>query len=188
MHLDLFRESFFVCPRSNVESLQLVRRALLNVIVAGSNVLPLRSIDRVEMDFAGDEKDYIQIIIADNDELCITDPDYEASIHEGDFAETFRHLQHTCIKEFCVGIRDSPFLRYWKAHEAADFTVVNIDLAPRDTTDYGVLDSIVNHLRPRTAEVYIKESSWHANGYNSDYLALLVRDYFLNNLQICRLR
>lgn len=49
MHLDLFNGSFFFCPRSDLESVQLVRRSLLDLIAAGSNVLPLRPIYYVYM-------------------------------------------------------------------------------------------------------------------------------------------
>ncbi|KAH7695671.1 hypothetical protein AAVH_37266, partial [Aphelenchoides avenae] len=118
----------------------------------------------------------------------VNGPDYEASVHEGDlrFSETFRRLQHTCVKEFIVGIRDSPFLRYWKAQEGAAFTVVSVELELPGTTDYDVLDSIVNHLRPRTTKpVHVWPESWHENGYNSERLKFLARQSFLNNLQTC---
>lgn len=118
-------------------------------------------------------------------------PDYTASTDDGDFAEIILRLQHTCIEDFCIGISDSPFLRYWKAHEAASFAVVSIDFGltdDTDDTDYDVLDSIVNHLRPRTTEaVDVEESFWHENGYDEEKLELLTRKSFLNNLHTCRL-
>lgn len=107
-------------------------------------------------------------------------PDYKASVHDGDFAETFRRLQHTCIKEFCFGIHYSPFLRYWKAQEAAVFTVVSIYSSDTNDADCGVLDSIMNHLRPRVVHIYASAPRWHNKG-------ILDRDSFLQNLQICRL-
>lgn len=118
-------------------------------------------------------------------------PDYEASTDVGDFAETFRRLQNTCIMDFNFDIRDMPFMRYWKGQGSAAFTVVSIDFCLTDDTDYGVVDSFVNYLRPRTtAAVHIEESLWQENG-NSDidrkYLDLLVRESFLTNLQTCRL-
>ncbi|KAH7707613.1 hypothetical protein AAVH_25143 [Aphelenchoides avenae] len=181
MHPVLFNESFFFCPRVDLESLQLVRRSLLNMIVAGSNVLSLLPVYRVNMD-CDDAGAKIQIYV-DEDAY---EPGYEASVYEGDFPKTFRCLQNICVKEFIVGIRDSPFLRYWKAQEAAVFTVVSIDFDLTDDTDYDVLDSIVNHLRPRTTEdIHVRESSWRENGHNSKRLKLLARESFLNNLQTC---
>ncbi|KAH7698694.1 hypothetical protein AAVH_34210, partial [Aphelenchoides avenae] len=98
---------------------------------------------------------------------------------------------NTCIKEFRVGIRDSPFLRYWRAREAAAFAVVNFRfrLSLPDDTDYdcAVLDSIMNHLRPTTTKVHIDEHSWLEGSYNSDDVTILSRDSFLNNVQTCRL-
>lgn len=125
-----------------------------------------------------------------------------ASIRDGDFEETFRRLQRVCIKEFQVWSCDSPFLGYWKAmQETADFTVVRVDckltydtndvdweayydgaeIDPPDTTDYDALDAIVNHLRPKTADFNVKESSWQENRHNE----LVSRDSFLNNLETC---
>ncbi|KAH7695119.1 hypothetical protein AAVH_37827 [Aphelenchoides avenae] len=91
-------------------------------------------------------------------------------------------LQNTCVRKFFTGIRDSPFMSYWKAQEAAACTVVSIDFYLLGATDYDVLDSIVNHLRPRTTGFSIT-----VNSSRPEYLALLVRDSFLNNLQTCRL-
>ncbi|KAH7707802.1 hypothetical protein AAVH_24957 [Aphelenchoides avenae] len=168
MHPILFNESFFFCPRDYLERLQLLSRSLLDMIVAGSNVLPLRSIDRVEMG-CDDAADKIQFYIQDD----AKEPDYEASIDEGDFPETFRRLRYTCVTKF---------------KEAAVFTVVIVHFRLADDTDYDVLDSIVNHLRPRTTvEVYLFPDSWHKYGHNRKRLKLLDRESFLNNLQTCRL-
>ncbi|KAH7698833.1 hypothetical protein AAVH_34069 [Aphelenchoides avenae] len=187
MHPVVFYESFFSCPRDDLERLQPLSRSLLNMIVAGSHVLPLRPIHRVDMD------DEIKIFVEDH-----VRPDYEASVLDGDFAETFRRLQHTCIKTVLVGISESPFLSYWKAQKTASFTVIilrslGFDFGWRTdyeaTPDYDVLDSIVDHLRPRTNQhVIIDDSSWRENGHNSKYLKALARDSFLNSLQTCRLR
>ncbi|KAH7704031.1 hypothetical protein AAVH_28781 [Aphelenchoides avenae] len=183
MHPILFNESFFFCPRDDLERLQLLSQSLLDMIVAGSNVLPLRPIDRIEMG-CNDAADKIQFYIQDD----AKQPDYEALIDVGDFPETFRRLRYTCVKKFNVGIRDNPFLCYWKAQGAAVFTVVIVDFRLADDTDYDVLDSIVNHLRPRTTEeVHVWPDSWHEYGHNSEYLKLLDRESFLNNLQTCRL-
>ncbi|KAH7725108.1 hypothetical protein AAVH_07386 [Aphelenchoides avenae] len=159
---------------------------------AGSSLPPLRPIHRVNM-HCEYPNDKIEIFVDDDGR-----PEYEASVLDGDFAETFRRLQHSCIKTVLVGIRESPFLRYWKAQKTARFTVVTLRLrgfdfgSPTDyeeATDYDVLDSIVNHLRPRTNEhIIVDDSSWRENGRNSKYLKVLARDSFLNNLQACRLR
>ncbi|KAH7680453.1 hypothetical protein AAVH_41172, partial [Aphelenchoides avenae] len=113
------------------------------------------------------------------------DADYEASLHGGDFAETVRRLRHTCITNFSVGFRDSPFFRYWKAQGAAAFTVKNIFFGEPDTTDYSILDSIVNHLRPSATVVLVNESSWRKDGWNSKKLELLARDSLLKHLHTC---
>ena len=49
MHLALFFESFSFCSRDDLESVQLVSQSLLDTIVDGSGVLPLRPIYRVSM-------------------------------------------------------------------------------------------------------------------------------------------
>ncbi|KAH7699833.1 hypothetical protein AAVH_33059 [Aphelenchoides avenae] len=174
---ELRNELLFFCSRDELERLQPLSQALFGMIVAGSNVLPLRPIHHVHMDReASDGK----IKIFDKTDWRANEwkPDYEASTHDGDFAETFRRLQHTCIKFFRVWFRDSPFLRYWKAQETAAFAVVDIDYGRPEPTDYDVLDSIMNHLRPRTTMSFCnKQSSWH--------LELLTRASFLNNLQTC---
>ncbi|KAH7702785.1 hypothetical protein AAVH_30054 [Aphelenchoides avenae] len=182
MHTILFNESFFLCSRDDLERLQPLSQTLLNMIVASSNVLPLRPIHRVDMD-SDDSEDSIQIFVAKpvvDEDADEPRPDYKASVHDGDFAETFRRLQHTCIKEFCFGISYSPFLRYWKAQEAAVFTVVSIYSSHTNDADCGVLNSIMNHLRPRVVHIYASASRWHNKG-------ILDRDSFLQNLQICRL-
>ncbi|KAH7700640.1 hypothetical protein AAVH_32237, partial [Aphelenchoides avenae] len=185
MHLILFDESFFFCTRSDLESLQLVRKSLLNIIVAGSNVLPLCPIGRFDMGYGSEDK--IRISVEDPTVADESEPDYEASIIDGNFADTFHRLQHTCIKVFCVGIRDIPFLRYWKAQEADAFVVVSIDFILLETTDYVLLDSIVDHLRPRSTALYARSDSWQENGDRCEYLELLARGSFLHNLQTCRL-
>ncbi|KAH7680120.1 hypothetical protein AAVH_41509, partial [Aphelenchoides avenae] len=108
-------------------------------------------------------------------------PDYEDSLRFGarpHFAQTFLRLQNVCVKYFNVGIRDSPFLAYWKAQEAASFTVVRIEFGP--TTEYDLLDSIMNHIRPRSVLFGDEETSFNAD------LKLLTRDSFLNHLLLCR--
>ncbi|KAH7699837.1 hypothetical protein AAVH_12963 [Aphelenchoides avenae] len=144
----LFFGSFFFCSRDDLEHLQALSQSLHNMIVNFSEVLPLRPIDYVSMD-SGDYGT-IQIIVEDHEDIYECEPDYVASIDYGDFAETFRRLQHTCIKDFCVGIRDSAFLRYWMAQETVAFAVVDIEMGRPGTADYDVLYSIVSHLRPRT--------------------------------------
>lgn len=138
-------------------------------------------------DCDGDAKDYIDIFVKDPTAGGSRKPDYEASVHDGDFAEIFRRLQNTCTKEVNVGIRDSPFLCYWKSQETASFSVVSIDFDLPDDTDYGLLDSIVNHLRPKSTGVYVREYSWQENGRYSEDLKVLARDSFLNNVQTCHL-
>ncbi|KAH7703640.1 hypothetical protein AAVH_29189 [Aphelenchoides avenae] len=182
MHLNLFYESFFFSTRDDLESLQLVRRSLLNMIVAGSSALPLRPLSAVYYSREVMKKDYKFRIFVDED------PSYEVSMDDGDVADIFFRLQHTCIKHFSVGIRDSPFLRYWKAQEDAIFIVERINFCLTDDTDYDVLDSMVNHIRPRTTtEVDVWADSWHEDGVSSKYLKVLARDSFLNSLKICRL-
>lgn len=46
---DVLYDSFFCCSRSDVENCQLLNKNLLKAIVKGTNELPLRRIDRVEM-------------------------------------------------------------------------------------------------------------------------------------------
>ncbi|KAH7701721.1 hypothetical protein AAVH_31140 [Aphelenchoides avenae] len=112
----------------------------------------------------------------------------ETSTRDGDFAEAVRRLQHCCIKTFWVDICDSPFLQSWMAQEADDFTVVSIDFDPPNaTTDNGVLDAIMNRVRPRTIDVSEEYGPpfWDAAAaYTSKYLRLLARGSFLNSLQI----
>ncbi|KAH7696510.1 hypothetical protein AAVH_36419 [Aphelenchoides avenae] len=184
MHPVLFNESFYFCPRDDLERLQPLSRSLLDMIVAGSNVLPLRPIHRVDMGYGSEDK--IRIFVEDPATDGASEPDYEASILDGDFEATIRHLQNTCIMDFNVGIRGSPFLHYWNAQEAAAFTVVSIDFSLAEDTNYGVLDSIVNHLRPRTTGGQMESSLLHLNGYSVN-LELLARESFLNNLQTCHL-
>ncbi|KAH7707807.1 hypothetical protein AAVH_24962 [Aphelenchoides avenae] len=184
MHPVLFNESFYFCPRDDLERVQPLSRSLLDMIVAGSNVLPLRPIHRVDMGYGSEDK--IRIFVEDPATDGASEPDYEASILDGDFEATIRHLQNTCIMDFNVGIRGSPFLHYWNAQEAAAFTVVSIDFSLAEDTNYGVLDSIVNHLRPRTTGGQMESSLLHLNGYSVN-LELLARESFLNNLQTCHL-
>ncbi|KAH7706808.1 hypothetical protein AAVH_16400 [Aphelenchoides avenae] len=180
----LFYEALFFSSRDDLECLQLLSRTLRDMIVYSSNVLPLRPICHVWMNHESSMTNKIRI------QKCaagggVEHDYYEASILDGDFAETFRRLQHTSIHNFSVGFRDSPFLRYWKAQEAADFVVIWICFRSRETTDYDTFDSIVNHLRPRITGVAI--ISWCEDGYNSKALKLLARDSVLNHLQTCRL-
>ncbi|KAH7708179.1 hypothetical protein AAVH_24583, partial [Aphelenchoides avenae] len=121
----------------------------------------------------------IRIYVADDAER----PDYKAAIDDdGDSAETVLRLQNTCIKDFTIEIRDSPFLRYLLAQGAASFNVVGIHFDELKRTDYDILDSIVNRLRPRTVGSTIMPFSSVA-----ERLEVLARDSFLNNLQTCRL-
>ncbi|KAH7697303.1 hypothetical protein AAVH_35614, partial [Aphelenchoides avenae] len=126
----------------------------------------------------------IQIFAEEDEDEDGREPDYEASVHDGDFAETFRRLQHTCVKYFHVEIHNSSFMRYWMAQKTAAFTVVKIDGVLAEATDYDLLDSVVTHIRPRTMFVPV----WGANSYNGEQLKLLARDAFLNLLQTCGLR
>ncbi|KAH7709492.1 hypothetical protein AAVH_23248 [Aphelenchoides avenae] len=199
MHPVLFNESFSFCSRDDLERLQPVSQSLLDIVVAGSNVLPLRPIHCVKMlsdlfQGSDDSEDSFQIFVAgpvDGADADESEPDYTASIPDGDFTENFRRLQNTCIKYFCVGVRESPFLRYWKAQEAAAFVVVSIAVDLPEAADYGVLDSIVSLLRPKSTEISIEESSWDENDHNDvykKYLGLLARESYLNNLQTCHLQ
>ncbi|KAH7703374.1 hypothetical protein AAVH_29455 [Aphelenchoides avenae] len=182
----LFFESFSFCSRNDLEFLQPISQSLFDIVVNGSKVLPLRPISVVSMDLEENAKGKIQIFVeAPVGGASVAD--YEASVHDGDFAETFRRLQYTCVKSFCVCIRDSPFLRYWKAQETVVFTVVSTAFNLPGTTDYDAFDTIMNHLRPRSMELDVEKSSWHENGYNSEYLELLSHDALLKNLQTCRL-
>ncbi|KAH7678390.1 hypothetical protein AAVH_41711 [Aphelenchoides avenae] len=185
---ELRYELLFFYTRDELERLQPLSQSLLDMIVAGSNVLALRPICCVEMGrMSHKRKGKISIFVEEPTGANDWSLDYEASTDDGDFADTFRRLQHVCIKNFDVWITDSPFVHYWKAQEAAVFTVVSIELYGLGNTDYDVLDSIVNHLRPRAMSFDVGESSWHENGYKSEDLKLLARESFLNNLQICRL-
>ncbi|KAH7719690.1 hypothetical protein AAVH_12807 [Aphelenchoides avenae] len=178
----LVYESLKFHPRDGLERLQMFSRTLRNMVVAGSSLLPLRTIDRVDLDCQG-QPNKIRIFAEEDDDALEQAPDFEASLQEGDFAEVFRRLQHVCIRDVRVGIRDSPFLRYWKAQQAADFTVVCIEFDPPETTDYVLLDSIVNRLRPRTTYGHFM---WTEDGYRGEELEFLARASFLNSLQIVR--
>ncbi|KAH7696688.1 hypothetical protein AAVH_36240, partial [Aphelenchoides avenae] len=116
----LLYESFSFCSRDDLERLQPLSQSLLDMIVAGSNALPLRPIDHVVTECCA-AHNKIEIFVEENEDAEESDPEYEASIHDGDFAEIFRRLQYTCTKELRVGVRDAPFLRYWKSQEAAAF-------------------------------------------------------------------
>ncbi|KAH7691329.1 hypothetical protein AAVH_40157 [Aphelenchoides avenae] len=191
MNADHFYESFFFCSRDDLEGLQLVRKSVRNRIVRASRVLPLRSIRHVDMIYYLEE--HICIFVG---ELPETDPfgddeepDYEDSIHDGDFAETFGRLQNACIKEFVIGIRDSAFLRYWISQEAASCTVVSIDFPLHEVAanGTGILDSIMNRLRPRFLADRVEQASWYKYGSNSAYTELLARESFVNSLHTCSL-
>ncbi|KAH7706809.1 hypothetical protein AAVH_16401 [Aphelenchoides avenae] len=211
MHPVLFYEAFFFFSRDDLERLQPVSRTLRDMIVQNSNVLPLRPIRDVWMDSnrRPSSRGQIHVRVEWLDSGGAEKTDYEASLHEGDFAETVRRLNNTNITNFSVGIRDSPFMRYWKAQGAAACTVENILFRFPDATDYNILDSIMNHLRPlflfgqpymtdydvldsivkhlrpRATAVIVNESSWRKNGWNSKKLALLSRDTFLKHLRTC---
>lgn len=113
---------------------------------------------------------------------------YDAPTHYGDFAETYRRLQHTCIKWFDVSICDSPFLRYWMAQEAAVFNVVYIDFRIAFNGHYEIFDSIVKHVRPKTTIVATGGYGWHEAGRNTELMKLLTRKSLLNSLRTCCLR
>lgn len=49
MRPDILYESFFFCPRNELEQLQPLSQSMLNMIDAGSNILPLRPIHLVDM-------------------------------------------------------------------------------------------------------------------------------------------
>ncbi|KAH7714943.1 hypothetical protein AAVH_17672 [Aphelenchoides avenae] len=179
---ELRYEILFFYTRDELERLQPLSQTMLDMTVKGSKVLPLRPIDRVEMNFDYYSEDSIKICVEEYADA----PDYAASVVDGDFEQTFLRLQNTCIKEFFVRFRDSPFLRYWKTRDTAVFTVVMIKFYLTNDTDYDLLDSIVDHLRPTTAhEVDVDDSSWHEN--DNDAMELLARPSFLNNLQTCHL-
>ncbi|KAH7694618.1 hypothetical protein AAVH_38333, partial [Aphelenchoides avenae] len=192
---ELRYELLFFYTRNELEHLQPLSQSLLGMIVAGANVLPLRPIYCVDMDCydAGVYNiDKIHIFVeepADDNEPEPV-PDYAASVHDGDFKEIVLRLQNTCIKDFNVGIRDSPFMRYWKAQEATFFTVVSVYFDEAEAKDYDVLDSIMSHLRPKAIAddlFQVDGSWWQENGDNSEKLQLLARASFLKNLQTCRL-
>ncbi|KAH7706811.1 hypothetical protein AAVH_25958 [Aphelenchoides avenae] len=187
MHPVLFYEALFFSSRDDLECLQLLSRTLRDMIVYSSNVLPLRPICHVWMNHNSSTTNKIRI------EKCAAGGGdehdyYEASVYDGDFAGTFRRLQHTCINKFSFAVRDSPFLRYWRAQEASDFVVTWICFRQPETTDYDIFDSIVNHLRPRITGVGVVECSWRGNGRYGKAVKLLARDSVLNHLQTCRLR
>ncbi|KAH7718044.1 hypothetical protein AAVH_14555 [Aphelenchoides avenae] len=192
MHPVLFYESFFFCSRNDLERLQPMSRSLRNLIVNRSRTLPLRAIDRVFMDVTNvsNPEAEIQVFVKEDGDAYEPEPDYEASLHDGDFAETFRRLQNTCIDFFDVWINDSPFMRYWIAQEAAAFTVVtiyfNIDIG--FSPDYDVFDSIVNHVRPKTTYVGAEGPSRLEDGMNSEHMKLLARKSLLDSLRTCCLR
>ncbi|KAH7711597.1 hypothetical protein AAVH_21064 [Aphelenchoides avenae] len=176
MHPVLFYESFFFCSRNDLERLQPLSKSLRNIIVNGSKALPLRPVDRVFI-MDGDPVDGDAMIQITVDNLSI----YDAPTHYGDFTETFRRLQHTCIKWFDVSICDSPFLRYWMAQEAAVFNVVRIEFYIDFNGHYDIFDSIVNHARPKTTIVA-------EDGTNNELMKVLTRKSLLNSLRTCCLR
>ncbi|KAH7708766.1 hypothetical protein AAVH_23983 [Aphelenchoides avenae] len=189
MHHDLVYESLFNCSRNVLEYLQPLSRSLHDMIVNSSNALPLRPIHHVRMNFSELEGHGMEIYVGDYEGYAWK-PDYTATIYGRghDFPETFRRLQYTCINTFSVGIRNSPFLRHWMRRKNAAFTVVDINFDLTDTKDYDLLDSIVNHLRPKTAGVLVDDSSSYVDDpHKNEGLKLVARGSFLNNLQTCRL-
>ncbi|KAH7697822.1 hypothetical protein AAVH_35090 [Aphelenchoides avenae] len=181
---ELRYELLFFYTRNDLERLQPLSRSLLDMIVKGSKVLPLRPIRYVNMASAiykDPQEDKIRIFVEERRPASDTppEPNYEASIDDGDSAEIFRRLQHTCIKHFWVGIRESAFLRYWRAQETASFAVLCLEFGGLEIADYRVLDSIVNHLRPTTIG--------EVDDDHDPMLELLARNSFLNSLQICTL-
>ncbi|KAH7697213.1 hypothetical protein AAVH_35705 [Aphelenchoides avenae] len=203
MHPVLIYESLFFCPRNDLERLQPLSQSLLDMIVKGSKVLPLRPVCIVYMApaiYKDPQDDKIKIFVEYRRTASDgpPEPDYVASVDDGDCAEIFLRLQHTCVEHFCVGIRESAFLRYWRAQETTSFTVVEIEFGGLEIAKSDVFDSIVNHLRPRTtAKVHAEASSWHENGFNASWHKYgcnqemlefnhLARDSFLNHLQMCR--
>lgn len=110
-------------------------------------------------------------------------PDYEASLHDGDFAGTFFRLQNVCVKYFRVLMRYSPFLLYWKAQGTVAFIVLDICFGLPKRSDGNALDSIVNHLRPRRMRLSVEKSSWQENGHKSELMKLMACDPFLHHVQ-----
>ncbi|KAH7711972.1 hypothetical protein AAVH_20684 [Aphelenchoides avenae] len=179
---ELRYELLFFYTRNDLERLQPLSQSLLDMIAKGSKVLPLRPIEYVDMAspiYASPQDDKIRIFVGRSTGNDTHEPDYETSIDDGDCAEIFRRLQNTCIKSISVGIRESAFLRYWRAQETASFTVVEIEFGGLEVADCGVLDSIGNHLRPRTTHAVDDD--------HVEMLELMARDSFLNSLQICSL-
>lgn len=76
--------------------------------------------------------------------------------------------------------------------ETAAFAVAAIRLClpyPSDETDYDLLDTIVNHLRPKATEVGVwSDFSQNEEGYIDVDLKLQARDSLLNTLQVLRLK
>ncbi|KAH7704451.1 hypothetical protein AAVH_28356, partial [Aphelenchoides avenae] len=198
----LCHEWCFFCSRDDLESLQLVRKKLQKMVVARSNALPLRSIHRVSVDCCHDSPvpnpdDKFEIFVKEDRYPEEMSPEeavkryYKTSVRDGDFAGAVRRLQHAFIKNFDVDVGDSPFLQYWMAQEADAFTVLSIYIdPPKATTDYGLLDAIMNRVRPRTLDVSFESgpSFWDELGpYKSKYLEVLARDSFFDSLQVCPL-
>jgi hypothetical protein len=61
-------------------------------------------------------------------------------VHKEGFVKAFLRFEHTCVKNFYVGIRDRPFLRYLLEREIA-FPVLNISFDLPKTMEYGLVDS-----------------------------------------------
>ncbi|KAH7711601.1 hypothetical protein AAVH_21068 [Aphelenchoides avenae] len=160
MQPELRYELFYT--RDQLERLQPLSRTLFDMIVH-SHALLLRPISIVWMDTDG-SNDKIQV--SEDDDTGFLESDYEASVRDGDFAET-------------------ALLLYWQAQET-DFTVVNIDVELPERTYFDfVPNAIVRHLRPRAMQFAVTDTAWYGNGDGSEYLELLVRDSFLTSLKTC---
>ncbi|KAH7701362.1 hypothetical protein AAVH_31505 [Aphelenchoides avenae] len=180
---ELIRETLRCCTRDELERIQLDSSVLDELIVAGSGVLPLRTICVVDM--GSFVKERLQIRVADSEDLYERPPDFSASLIDSDFDAILLRLEHAFVLDFHFRISDHSFLRHLRANaQNVEFLVNRIWFkmpAPEATDDYVLLDSIVNLLRPQAYNplfhLYTKER----------WVDLLKRESFLSNIKTLNL-
>ncbi|KAH7708884.1 hypothetical protein AAVH_23852 [Aphelenchoides avenae] len=191
MQLELLYDSLFFCSRDDLERTMAVCKSTRKMVTAAAKKLALRPIYRVDVvashkgvDAGGRGRNLPH---GTNGEEEFEASDFEASVIDGDFEAVFRRLQHVHVKYFSFEISENPFLQYWMV-QRTDFTVKHFyfENLPEDA-DYGLLESVVDFLRPTTFNVDTDGSLWNEDGYNRKWLDLFTRETFLNSIKTCEL-
>ncbi|KAH7711931.1 hypothetical protein AAVH_20741 [Aphelenchoides avenae] len=98
-------------------------------------------------------EEQLQIRVAPSEDVYDSPPDFDVSLHDGDFDAMLLRFQHAFVEDF----------HFVPAHEASD--------------DYVLLDSIVNLLRPQAYN-----PAWHLRT-GQRWVDLLKRESFLSNVK-----